>query len=471
MILKNYGISHCSNIFFSPPRSTLASLTRFRSLNGGYGALKALETVDTILAGHLEELSVSFTTLSSNVLNDNDNHESSSMETFDEQQVQSALEVLKIAGVVRNELTSLEEQTRDQLRILSVRMKSTMEQESTLTDAVVKGVTNASAVPESMSVIEVEALLATAVCGMNEETGSSKSKSKPSSVTTAEQLSNANILNGEVHDLFPKAIDATNKLVRSCQSFVFDVCAFLPFQNMDSMSSMAIWGQEESMWASAAITADSYGTLPQSYITHVGEHMLALVQALEPFSADNDALNLANLVMEGVDHVADGSWREYARAIHCSELPSNEEGFISVLKKGGALKEFVLGQMQHSFDEDDEGNDNDEVEDTASQEFCNKWLDAVCSAVTSKLLERTMRIPKLSRKGCEHLSVDYNYIINVLSALGVSGHPHPLLSHIAELSSMDAESLQARIMESEEDEFGVRRAEIRIALMRSIPID
>ncbi len=389
------------------------------------------------------------------------------MEAFDEQQVQSALEVLKIAGIVRNELSSLEEQTRDQFRILAVRMKSTMEQESTLTDAVVKGVTNASAVPESMSVIEVEALLANAVCGVNEDRDLSKSKSKTSSVTTVEQLSNSNILGGEVHDLFPKAIDATIKLVKSCQSFVFDVCAFLPFQNMDPMASMTIWGQEESMWASAAITADSYGTLPQSYITHVGEHMLALVQALEPFSADSEALNLANGVMEGVDHVADRSWREYARAIHCSE----PDGFISALKKGGALKEFVLGHTHHCFDEEDEDDGNDEAEDTASQEFCNKWLDAVCSAVTGKLLERTMRIPKLSRKGCEHLSVDYNYIINVLSALGVSGHPHPLLSHVAELSSMDAESLQARIMESEDDEFGIRRAEVRIALMRGIPID
>ena len=389
------------------------------------------------------------------------------MEAFDDQQVQSALEVLKIAGIVRKELSSLEERTRDQFRILAARMASTMEQDSTLTDAVVKGVTSASSVPESFSVIEVEALLAMAVCGEAEDQGSSTSKSKSSSVTTVEQLANADIRAGEVHDLFPKSVVANTKLVKSCQSFVFEICSFLPFRNMDPMPSMAIWGQEESMWASAAITADSYGTLPQSYITHVGEHMLALVQALEPFSSDGEALNLANGVMEGVDHVADGAWREYARAIHCSE-----EEFIPALKRGTALKELVLGHMHHSFDEDGDGDhDEDEYEDAASHEFCNKWLDAVCSAVTGKLLERTMRIQKLSRKGCEHLSVDYNYIINVLSALGVSGHPHPLLSHVSELSSMDAESLQARILESEDDEFGIRRAEIRIAIMRGVPID
>ena len=47
-----------------------------------------------------------------------------------------------------------------------------------------------------------------------------------------------------------------------------------------------------------------YGVLPQPYINGVGEHMLALVQALEPFAADAKALALANEVKDGVCDVA-----------------------------------------------------------------------------------------------------------------------------------------------------------------------
>jgi len=439
-----------------------AAIARFESVNGGFGAPKALGTVDNVLSRHIEELSMSFHTLSSNATSDNE-----SMEGFDEQQVQSALEALKIAGVIRRELNMFSNKTKQRLSIMVGRMATTIDQEAALTHAVVNSVTNADIVPESLSPADIESLLATFVCAeVKDKEGTAE---KAPSVQEVKRLANDNKNIGEVVALFPKSVNNTVRLVQSCQSFVFDICAHIPFKNIDLMPSLPIWGQEESMWSSTA--ADSYGTLPQSYITQVGEHMLALVQALEPFASDEDSLHLANLVMEGVDHVADRSWRDFANAIHYIDLDENE--FISTLKKGNRLKDLVLGHVHNSFEEgDDYGDDYGDDEDgdsSAANEFCNEWLDAVCSSVTGKLLERTMRIQKLSRKGCEHLTVDYNYIVNVLSALGVSGHPHPLLSHVAELSSMDSESLQARIVESADDEFGLLKTEVRIAQMRGIP--
>jgi hypothetical protein len=71
-----------------------------------------------------------------------------------------------------------------------------------------------------------------------------------------------------------------------------------------------------SAWEEAAGTHNfsSYGMLPQEYITQVGEHMLALVQALEPFASDKEALSLANEVMDGVRRVAQQPWLDFMAA-------------------------------------------------------------------------------------------------------------------------------------------------------------
>ena len=98
--------------------------------------------------------------------------------------------------------------------------------------------------------------------------------------------------------------------------------------------------------------------------------------------------------------------------------------------------------------EDEEGEELEEDADEqerAITAFCNSWLDVVGLAVTGRLLERIMRIPSLTQKGCEHLNADLTYLVNVFSALGVSGHPHPLLGHVAELAVLDGDTLSDRI--------------------------
>jgi len=125
--------------------------------------------------------------------------------------------------------------------------------------------------------------------------------------------------------------------------------------------------------------------------------------------------------------------------------------------------------------EEDEEEDED---DKASAAFCNQWLDVVGLAVTGRLLERTMRIPRLGRKGAEHLATDLNYIRNVFTALGVTGHPHPLLEYVAELVTLEDEMLRSKIrrrregdaMEESETLEVIKRAELRIAYVRSISV-
>ena len=437
-------------------------MVRFESLNSGYGATKALSTVDTLVSRHTGEISIAIHTLSTNMLS----HSDKLTDDFDEQQVQYALEVLKIAGLIRRDLTFFEEKTRDRLRMLMGRMSAAIDEECNVKSAVANSSNKAwSQIPDTLSAAEIESIFSMSVCS---EAGDDEGSSKSPSILVLQRLATPDKL-GKKAILFPEAMDSIARLVKSCQSFVFDICAALPMKHLDGMSSLAVWKQEESMWSSSA--PDSYGTLPQSHITQVGEHMLALVQALEPFASDKDALSLANLVMEGVERVAFEPWKAFIDAIDCDGV-SNEE-FINALMKGQAIKDLVINH--ESMQNLDEEEDMEDEEDSETHAFCNKWLDAVCTAVTGRLLDRTMRIHRLSKKGGDHLTVDFNYIVNVFSALGVSGHPHPLLSHIAEITSMDSAALENRFSISNTDDLSplakaVRNTEVRIALMKGVTL-
>lgn len=461
----------------------LGSLGRFESMNSGFGAPSALHTIDSLLSKHVGEMAVSIRTLSTNLLSPPMQSKTSNsfLESFDEQQIHSALEVLKIAGIMKQNMNRFEEKTRERFRVLQDRIRATKEDELQLLDAsrsTLKNKTSSTLVPDTFSDAQIEAFLASCAYKEDESYNDSKMAKSHGSlddpfVLILQRLSVPDVTRGESSvQLYPKSVDSISRLVKSCQTFVFDMCSALPLKHLNDMTKNSVWSQEESMWSTAS-AAESYGILPQSYITQVGEHMLALVQAFEPFAADKDALILANLAMQNMDHVADSFWIDFAQVINAH---SDDPSLISQLRKGVDMIPFVLGHRQQSTEEGENGyldiRDEMEGENMESEEnmFCNKWLDAVCSAVTGRLLEHIIRFDRLTRKGCEHLAVDVSYMINVLSALGISGHPHPLLGHLVELVKMDPESLQARILEQRDDVYGVRRTDMKIALMRGIAI-
>jgi hypothetical protein len=180
--------------------------------------------------------------------------------------------------------------------------------------------------------------------------------------------------------------------------------------------------------------------------------MLALVQALEPFASDSEALGLANEVMDGVREVAVQPWKEFVAAAGCSSTRSDDSETLSELMVGKTLVKFL------SNDDDaveDAANEQEEEEEDPSTVFCNQWLDVVGMAVTGRLLERSMRIPRLGKKGAEHLAADLNYIRNVFTALGVSGHPNPLLQHAAQLASMNQDLFREMTREGDTTSSGV----------------
>ena len=336
-------------------------------------------------------------------------------------------------------------------------------------------------IPDSLSTIQIRAMLAKAACAPSQTFIDDGTGVKyPSSVVELHRLAGLQVAPSSAGDmklppLFPKALDSTSRLARSCQSFVFEVCYAIPERRLRGISALPVWKQE----GTGAGDEDSYGILPQSFITHVGEHMLALVQALEPFASDKEALGLANEVMAGVKDVALQPWKEFLAAAGCSSTGAEENLQLRVLTEGKEVSKYFLDEddaLEEPATEPDQEEEEEDPDAKASAAFCNQWLDVVGLAVTGRLLERTMRIPRLGRKGAEHLAADLNYICNVFTALGVAGHPHPLLGYVAHLVTLDEESLCSKIHSRQGDSGSsgavevIRRAELRIAYVRSVSV-
>lgn len=430
-----------------------AAISRFELLTSGYNAPATLLLVDNLIATHASELAISMGSLSGHVSN-------STCNEFDEQHANCALEILRIAGSFKRSLKSFDNSVKERLRNLSDMM---------LDDTLEEG----SGLPDALEPAQIRSFLAKEACNLSSDYIDDGTGVKlPASVVELRRLAGttANSADGS-SPLFPKSVASISRLARSCQSFVFEVCYAIPEQNLRGISALPVWKQD----GAGSGDEESYGILPQSFITHVGEHMLALVQALEPFASDKEALSLANEVMTGLIEVAVQPWKEFVAAAGVS-LSGDEKSQLKSLMKGKEVSHFFDEEGGNEMDNQNEEDEEEDLDEKASTAFCNQWLDVVGLAVAGRLLERTMRIPRLGRKGAEHLAADLNYINNVFTALGVAGHPHPLLGYIAKLVTMDEESLQFKIQSRQGEKAlsdaleVIKRAEIRIAYVRGISV-
>ena len=429
------------------------SLDRFELLTGGYLANNAISTVDKIVSGHVGELAIAIRTLSTGVTAD----PSRLADGFDEQHVLCSMEVLKLAGTFHQDLQAFESKSRERFGMLSQRMMDQSKREQELQEAkTTSKAKNAFILPDSMSVVNIDSMLTKKIC-----TGRDDMDDATVALSVLQRLA-LSPDEGGTSPLYPESFASFQRLVHSCHSFVFDVCSAVPRLHLDSMSDMACWKSV------ASDDMNSYGTLPQHYITQVGEHMLALVQALEPFASDPEALELANYVMEGLRDVALQVWTEFAGAAGIM----GSDPVVGSLMDSMSVADYVLNNAALA-EEDAELDGDASAAEKASAEFCNKWLDVVGLAVTGRLLERIMRIPQLTPKGCEHLAADLNYLVNVFSALGVAGHPHPLVSHLAEISALSDDDLKMQITGRSKDDpvaAAMRSVEARMALLRGMVV-
>ena len=430
-------------------------LGRFGLLRGGFGASQAVhEVLDDVLAQYTKQVVQSQLQPFLDAMASS----SSSSSSFEDAHVTTALNILKVAGWMHHEYESAwQERTQKEFRILQGRLEKHLKWlESTNSEN--KAIAAKFVLPDSLSTVEINSTMTLAVCGSNNtskkpnhDSPAQKLEAVQSAVTALERFSKEKVL-------FPKAQKAVHDLARMCHVFCFDVCFAVPRLHLASLSSLPVWNKA----AASTSSDDAYGILPQAYITHVGEHMLSLVQALEPFASDRAALALVQPIMKNVRHVAVQPWREVLAASGMEDTTvrvtgdTDESKILERLMTGKDLLDLVVGSHGLEEDADDAaendgaaGEEDEEDEETkAITNFCNAWLDAVGLAVTGRLLERILRIPALSSKGCEHLHADLNYLVNVLLALGVQGHPHPLLSHVAELVVLETDILRERCIQS-----------------------
>ncbi|KAL7530482.1 hypothetical protein ACHAWF_003394, partial [Thalassiosira exigua] len=469
-----WTLKACHHFFCFPSYHHPAAIRRFELLNSGYNAPATLSSIDGLISNHASELAIAMGTLSTNA---SSSGSKGAGPEFDERQVNCALEILRIAGTFKRNLRSFERSVRERLRVLSREME----------DAALDGDTG-GAVPDELSPTQIRALLAREACSPDPKLADDGTGVKrPATVVELRRLagpSGPEPPGGSQPPLFPGAVDAASRLARSCLSFVFEVCYAVPEGQLRGISALPVWKQEGD--GAGDDEAASYGMLPQPFITHVGEHVLALVQALEPFASDPEALGLANEVMSGVMEVAVQPWKEFVAAAGCS-FSGDEKSQLEVLMKGKDISKYLLDDDnedevdENNAEEHEEEEEEEDPDAKASAAFCNQWLDVVGLAVTGRLLERAMRIPRLGRKGAEHLATDLNYVRNVFAALGVSGHPHPLLGYVAGLVTLDEGALKAKISQRKQeggDGYAgttgalevIKRAELRIAYVRSISV-
>jgi len=395
------------------------AVARFELLRGGYGATQTLGTVDQILSDRAEALAVAVRSLKT------DGGTAAGDISFDESQVYSALQVLQMSGSFAHNMDSLQDKTRERLSVLSNRIAAHAAREkSQASDGSEK-----FSLPDALSAVEIDSIVTKAVCGnLLLAGGGDQAELTAASTTLLTRLSST-------ATIFPQADQMVQRLAQCCQTFVFDVCSAVPRHHLQGVSSLSSWKE------GSADSADAYGTLPQTYINHVGEHILALVQALEPFASDPTALSMAKRSMNGIRSVAVAPWRELITA---ASSANPDDAVVRTIMDGKDIRELV-DNCAVMEDEDADEIEGDNEAERASAEFCNSWLDVVGLAITGRLLERILRIPSLTTRGCEHLNADVSYLVNVLAALGVSGHPHPLLGHFASLAVADADTVAERI--------------------------
>eukprot|EP00980_Cylindrotheca_fusiformis_P028626 scaffold22620_cov131-Cylindrotheca_fusiformis.AAC.21 len=435
---------------------TKGSLDRFELLNGGYRAGESLSAVDKVLTDHVGELGIAIQTLSASLTMDIDQL----ADVFDEQYVLCAMDMLKLGGKFKRDLRGFEDSTRDRLTVLAERLEAhsrvQMEVEEARSGTSKK---TSFSLPDSLSIVDIDSVLTEEFCGDDE----SLDDGMNASVAMLKHL--AMVPDDDQSSvLYPKTEEAVQRLANSCHLFIFDVCSAVPMKHLRDMSEMKAWRE-----GTATDTIESYGILPQQYITNVGEHMLALVQAFEPFADDPDSLGIANEIMNGVRDVALKPWNEFVATAGVV----GSDSIVYSLMNGKAIGDLVL-QNAALTEEDAAFEEGISDAEKASGIFCNAWLDVIGLAVTGKLLERVMRISQLTPKGCEHLAADFNYLINVFSALGVAGHPHPFVSHIAALVILGDAELKEQVgnrNRSDSMQAAMRAVEVRIALLKGISMD
>jgi hypothetical protein len=193
--------------------------------------------------------------------------------------------------------------------------------------------------------------------------------------------------------LFPRAAAAMDTLVGSCHSLLFD----LMFKSVARLlAGFASWNH---LWRAGAVGAGekslsalalpSFSMQPSDYIIQIGEHLLTLVQQLEPYVKAEEEDEKESGLQVG---------RSGTTSSLGSELSPSSTAAVPATSSVLSPPDYVESDALY-------------------------WLSLLSRNTFRSLVAGVLSLRALSTRGARQLGTDVEYLINVLSALGLPMPP------------------------------------------------
>ncbi len=165
-------------------------------------------------------------------------------------------------------------------------------------------------------------------------------------------------------------------------------------------------------------------------MTATGEHLLSLLQQLEPFARSSNFSDAALAIEKGgTTKLPIPQWKKFGRALGFSDQDLVVE--LGDVASGASFTFITSSNNNNNGDSDeveveDDDNDNEEEEDEADRDvlrFCRDWLLAIGGGAVGTFLCEIANVKKFSSRGAAQLAADCAYLGNVLQALDLEPHP------------------------------------------------
>mmetsp|Transcript_13548 Transcript_13548/g.17841 ORF Transcript_13548/g.17841 Transcript_13548/m.17841 type:complete len:871 (+) Transcript_13548:77-2689(+) len=409
------------------------------SISSGFQALALVKVIGSVLCSHLHKLCDDVKELKGILCSDKSEDSDTSQtdgfshslfsSSFDWQYLQGALRCLTLAGHARSRLGASEAKLGKQLREAYPLLFTE------------------SAVSSSMTPNEIGAMVGR--LKLNEDQGK-KAELRSLLTGTAESFLPGELLAAPSRDCLSLASESL--------LLMFDTCFKVIRSGFSQIKTLKTWSEESEE------LVDIYSILPQDYMTQSGEHLLQLLQQLEPF-AFSDALVEAAVILDG-QHLRLGAGTWGALGVNLKLTDSESAALRQVVEGTGLESLLAIDIMDNSKDgqkdDPEEGGQEEEEEEEdneAAHKFCNDWLSILGQATTGAFLSEITTVEKLTERGSIHAAADTAYLMNIFNALDLP--IHPMLQHLHKLLKLPLQELsQESLKKSSSDDLGPHVAEI-----------
>lgn len=186
--------------------------------------------------------------------------------------------------------------------------------------------------------------------------------------------------------------------------------------------------EKEASWGNPNVTGDGvesmagFSSSPLSYATEIADYMMTIPQQLEPYVPAEDEEDFYSTPSSVFAFSASGS-----EPVKNAAVPGVNKGKVS------------------SLDETSEDNRAFEThaDDGIGLSFAGMWIGAVAIGTMELYVEKIIGLSRLSKSGAKQLTIDAEYICNVLAALGVVPSPElDLCRRVLDCCSLDPVSLK-----------------------------